>query len=81
MPTEAHLWIDYITRTVVVCSVLHSFLPPWEVLEDFPAAKRYYKLFIYFIGYVAINGRSTLYGSLSTKDGTTPSKAANGGAK
>jgi len=55
---------DYIklgAEVVTVCSLLHTFLPPWDFLQDFPKAIRYYKLFIYAIGYVALNGRSTVY--------------------
>lgn len=52
-------------RTVVTCSVLHTFLPPWEFLTDFPKAQKYYKVLVYVVGYVALNGRSTVYQSIS----------------
>ena len=61
-----------------MCSVLHTVLPPWEGLQDFPTVQKYYKLLVYFIGYAALNGRSTVYRSLSTADGSQVSKAANG---
>lgn len=73
---HAHNWLDLATETVAVCSVLHTILPPWEAFNDFPAAQRYYKLLIYIIGYAALNGRSTIYQGISTKDGQLPSKAA-----
>ncbi len=60
-----HQLIDWGTEAVVVCSLLHSFLPPWDFLKDFPTAQKYYKLTVYIIGYVALNGRSTVYRSLS----------------
>ncbi len=60
------------------CSLLHTFLPPWEFLDDFPAIQKIYKVIIYVIGYIAGNGRSTIYRDLSTKNGTQTSKAANG---
>ena len=63
------------TEVVAGASLLHTLLPPWEVLNDFPRAQRYYKLFVYSVGYVALNGRSTVYSSVSTKDGTKPSDA------
>jgi hypothetical protein len=66
----------YISGITFVASLAHTFLPPWEFLNDFPTAQKYYKAFIYFVGYVAANGRSTVYGSVSTKDGTTPSQVA-----
>lgn len=77
---HTHNLLDIATETVAVCSVLHTVLPPWEALSDFPSAQKYYKLLVYFIGYLALNGRSTLYKGISTKDGSQPSQAAlNGG--
>lgn len=64
---------------IVGCSILHNFLPPWEAFNEFPTLRKYYKLFIYLIGYVALNARSTFNPSLSTADGTKPSTATNGG--
>jgi hypothetical protein len=66
MPT--HEVIDIVSRTVVISSVLHSALPPWdaEPFQAFPGFVRYYKLFIYIVGYVGLNARSTIYKSIST---------------
>lgn len=81
---EWHVVLDYATRAVAVCAVLHTFLPPWdwkpqfvvEGLADFPAVQnlffksihnRYYKLLIYTIGYIAINGRSTIWKGISVE--------------
>ena len=65
------------------CSHLHSVLPPWEFLDDFPTVQKYYKAFIYFIGYVAANYRSSAYKSISTQNGTVIApvvvKKLNGG--
>lgn len=77
---HAHNLIDIGTETVAICSVLHTILPPWEAFNDFPAAQKYYKLLIYVIGYLALNGRSTIYRSVSTKDGAQPSPAAQNSA-
>jgi len=77
-----HLYLDIATRTIVVCSVLHTFLPPFEFLDQFPTAQKYYKLAVYVVGYIAINGRSTVYKSISTQNGTQISQAvikSNGG--
>ena len=77
-----HQMIDIGTEAVVVCSLLHSFLPPWDFLNDFPRAQKYYKLAVYVIGYVALNGRSTVYRSISTQNGTQQNSNAvksNGG--
>jgi len=63
-------------HVIVGASILHNFLPPWDFLNDYPQAQKAYKLVIYVVGYVALNARSTLYPSLSTKDGTQPSNLA-----
>lgn len=78
MTPHEHSALDIITRVVFFCSIAHTLLPPWEAFNDFPTAQKYYRLIIYIIGYAAGNARSTVYGSLSTKDGTHPSTAVNG---
>jgi hypothetical protein len=52
---------------VVGCSVAHTFLPPWDAdaIKAFPRFQKVYRLVIYFLGYVAINFRSTVYKSIS----------------
>lgn len=59
---------DVIEQTVVICSVLHTFLPPWDFLVDFPRVQKVYKVVIYVIGYVAISGRSAVYRKLSIEN-------------
>jgi len=63
-----HEVIDITTRTVMVSSVVHSLLPPWdaEPFQAFPGFVRYYKLVVYLIGYMGLNARSTVYKSIST---------------
>lgn len=63
-----HQLVDLATETVVACSLLHTFLPPWDFLADFPRAQRYYKLVVYVIGYIGLNARSTVYQSVSMKN-------------
>lgn len=66
--------ISVYTATVTICSLLHTTLPPWDFLEPWPTAQKYYKAFIYVIGYIGLNGRSTVYQSISTSkktNGTT----------
>lgn len=60
---------DILFSVIVGCSVLHTFLPPWdaEAFQPFPAFVKYYKVFIYVLGYVAINARSAVYKSISTE--------------
>jgi len=60
-----HWMTYYIPLVVFICSVLHSVLPPWDFLNEFPRAQKYYKLAIYIIGYIALNARSTVYQSIS----------------
>lgn len=70
------------TTLVTVASFIHTILPPWEAFNDFPRVQKYYKVLVYIIGYAALNGRSTVYPSLSTNDGKQQSKAViNGAAK
>lgn len=74
----ATLWSIY-TTIVTVCSFLHTTLPPYEFLNDFPRAQAAYKLFLYVIAYIALNARSTLYQSISTADGTKVSDVVKNG--
>jgi hypothetical protein len=54
-----------VTRIVFIASICHSALPPWEFLADFPRTQKCYKAFIYLVGFIALNGRSTVHGSIS----------------
>lgn len=65
---------------VFICSIMHTFLPPWDFLNDFPAAQKLYKVFIYLVGYVAINGRSTVYKSISMQTNGGVNEAKNSAA-
>jgi hypothetical protein len=69
------------TEIIAGASIAHTFLPPWEAFNDFPTVQKYYKLFVYIVGYVALNGRSTVYSSISTASGSKVSDAASTGAK
>lgn len=64
----SHHVVDIGGEAIVICSILHTLLPPWDFLDDFPRAQRYYKVFIYVIGYVALNARSTVYKSVAMKN-------------
>lgn len=60
------------TAVSTACSILHSTLPPWDhdMLKPFPKFAIYYRIFIYMLGGVAINLRSTVWTQISTqKDG------------
>lgn len=67
---SVHELFDIVSRTVMVASVLHTVLPPWdaEPLKPFPRLQAYYRLFIYVTGYVAINARSSVYRSISIQN-------------
>lgn len=69
---------DLIFHVIVACSVAHSLLPPWDFLNDFPTAQKLYKVGIYIIGYVALNGRSTVYKSISTQNPVGVNANGNG---
>lgn len=65
-----HAVKDIAFDAVVGCSVLHTFLPPWDAdaFIPFPTFQKYYKLLIYVVGYIAISARSTVYKSISTSN-------------
>jgi hypothetical protein len=76
--------IDLGMRVVVICSLIHTFAPPWdaEALRPYPKLKDGYRLFIYLVGYVALNARSTIYKSISVQNPESPNanvKTLNGG--
>lgn len=75
----ATLW-TIATNVITICSVLHTILPPWDFLNDYPRVQAAYKLFVYLVGYIAVNARSALYQSLSTSNGTKVSQAAKNGS-
>jgi hypothetical protein len=57
-----------ILATSFSASLAHSFLlPPWDAPEiaQFPRFQKYYRLFVYVVGYVAVNMRSTTFRSIS----------------
>lgn len=73
-------------RVVVACSLIHTFAPPWDVdaLKPYPRLRDAYRLFIYIVGYIALNARSTVYKSISTQNPDSPNASAqalNGGTK
>lgn len=66
----------WVTGVIAVCSLLHTVLPPWEIFNDYPSIQKWYKLMVIIIGALALNGRSRIYSSISTKSGTQLSEAA-----
>jgi len=69
---QVNWWIELGLRICVGCSIAHNFLPPWDFLDDLPTAQKYYKALVYIIGYIALNGRSTVYRSISTSNPEGP---------
>lgn len=57
---------------VTVSSHLHSLLPPWDnpALDAFPTFQKYYRLIIYFLGYLGASYRSAVHPQISTANGT-----------
>lgn len=68
-PQTIHVLKDIAAEVIVACSVAHSVLPPWdaEAFKPYPRFVKFYKVFVYLVGYVAINMRSTIYRSISTQ--------------
>ena len=71
---DQHMIVDLVSRVVLVSSLSHTVLPPWEVLDDFPRVQKVYKAFVFFVGYAAISQRSNLYRSISTGNGSHKSQ-------
>lgn len=67
MNINLHEVKDVGLSVIAVCSVAHTFLPPWDAdaIKPFPRFQKAYRLVIYFLGYVAINFRSTVYKNIS----------------
>jgi hypothetical protein len=57
---------------IVISTFLHTFLPPWDFLNDFPTLQKYYKLLIYIVGYTAGNARSTVWQKISVNNPAGP---------
>lgn len=72
-----HKIFDVVTGLTFVCSLLHSLLPPWDGFGDFPRFQKYYKAFVYTVGYLGVNARSAIHPSISTQNGTKLSDAGN----
>jgi hypothetical protein len=66
-----------ITEIVAASSALHTILPPWEAFDDFPTLQKYYKLFVYIVGYAGLNGRSTVYSKQISVNSSTSVNANN----
>jgi len=71
--SAATLWSVY-SSIVTCCSFLHSVLPPWDFLSQFPRTQAVYKVIVYIIGYVALNARSTVYRSIAVGNGNAAPK-------
>jgi hypothetical protein len=67
---NAHEWKDIGFDIIVGCSIAHSVLPPWDndALKPFPRLQGGYRLFIYVVGYIGLNARSTIYKSISVNN-------------
>ena len=60
MSLSAHQLFDYVSRAVLIASVLYAFLPPREILDGFPRAQKYYSLFLLIVLHVAVNLRAKM---------------------
>lgn len=54
--------ISLVEHIVVVSSLLHLVLPPYETFDEFPRFKKYYRLVVLIIGNIALNKRQALVG-------------------
>jgi hypothetical protein len=71
--------IHWILQIIVGASILHAILPPYDVLNDFPNAQKYYKLLLAIVAYVALNVRTKViqaYPSAKAAMGPAPADPA-----
>ena len=54
--------LSYASGLVSICSILHLILPAYEIFDDFPEFKKYYKVFVLIIGSIALNKRQSVVG-------------------
>lgn len=59
-----HRIYDAVAGMVLICSLLYSVLPPYDGYGDFPRFQKFYKAFIFTIGHMGANARSSLYPSI-----------------
>jgi hypothetical protein len=52
--------VEYATQLIVVCSFLHSALPPQSTFDDYPRIQKAYKVFVVLVGFVAVNWRGSV---------------------
>lgn len=66
-------WVSIGEHVIVICSLLHMLLPPYETFDEFPTFKKWYKLVVLIVGNIALNKREAVVGIYSK------SKPGNGG--
>jgi hypothetical protein len=70
--------IDWLARICFAFSILNAILPPYDVLNDFPSAQKYYKLLLGIVRYFAGDVRTNimkLYPSFKASDAGVASTA------
>ena len=68
-------------RVIVAASVLHILLPPYDVLDGFPTAQKYYKVLLAIVAWLALNLRTKLIQAYPSVRAQLPSaEKPDGGA-
>ena len=65
MDTSIENAIKIVAEISFCCSILHSVLPPWDWASNYPKTQKVYRIFVYAVGYAAMNARSTIFHELS----------------
>jgi hypothetical protein len=60
-------------QVIVGASILHIFLPPYDIFKDFPSFQRYYKLVLALVGYLALNVRTKMIQAYPSAKAALPS--------
>jgi hypothetical protein len=67
MDTSIEHFLRIIAEVSFCASIVHTILPPWDWIspDDNPRLHKLYKIFVYVVGYVAMNARTTAFKELS----------------
>lgn len=60
LPNSITGWVQLGIDITFAASLIHAFLPPFEIFNDFPGFQKYYKLLINIVSYIAINVRTNV---------------------
>ena len=69
---DVTVFLGWVSNLIAICSVLHLILPSYEIFDDFPTFKKYYKIVVLIIGGIALNRRESVVGVYNRMLGKAP---------